>query len=45
VVHDLDVSEKICACGCELSRIGEEVTEKLDIIPAKIQVIRHIRPK
>ena len=45
VVHDIDESEKICACGCELSRIGEEVTEKLDIIPAKIQVIRHIRPK
>jgi len=45
VVHDIGESEKICACGCELSRIGEEVTEKLDIIPAKIQVIRHIRPK
>ena len=45
VIHDIDESEKICACGCELSRIGEEVTEKLDIIPAKIQVIRHIRPK
>ncbi len=26
-------------------RIGEEVSEKLDIIPAKIQVIRTIRPK
>ena len=45
VIHDIDESEKVCACGCELSRIGEEVTEKLDIIPAKIQVIRHIRPK
>jgi len=45
LVHDLDESEKICACGCELSRIGEDVTEKLDIIPAKIQVIRHIRLK
>jgi transposase len=28
-----------------LSRIGEEVSEQLDIIPAKIQVIRNIRPK
>ncbi len=28
-----------------LVRIGEEVSEKLDIVPAKIQVIRHIRPK
>jgi len=28
-----------------MSRIGEDVSEKLDIIPAKIQVIRHIRYK
>ena len=45
VVHDLSDEEKICGCGTELSRIGEEVSEKLDIIPAIIQVIRHIRPK
>ena len=42
-VHDID--NKICACGCELKRIGEEVSEQLDIIPATIQVIRHVRPK
>ncbi|MFC1524728.1 IS66 family transposase zinc-finger binding domain-containing protein, partial [Thermodesulfobacteriota bacterium] len=45
VVHDLADEEKICSCGSELSRIGEEVSEQLDIIPAKIQVIRNIRPK
>jgi transposase len=45
VLHDIDESEKVCTCGAELSRIGEDVCEKLDIIPAKIQVIRHIRPK
>lgn len=45
VIEDIDESEKICACGAELSRIGEEVCEKLDIIPAKIQVTRIIRPK
>ena len=44
-IHDIDDAEKICACGCELSRIGEEISEQLDIIPVKIQVIRHIRPK
>jgi hypothetical protein len=42
VIHDLAESEKQCACGSPLSRIGEEVCEKLDIIPAKVQVIRHI---
>lgn len=45
VVHDIPEDEKVCACGCELTRIGEEVSEKLDVIPQKIQVIRHIRPK
>jgi transposase len=45
VLHDIDESQKICACGAKLSRIGEDVCEKLDIIPANIQVIRHIRPK
>lgn len=45
VVHDISEEEKVCHCGSELSRIGEEVSEKLDIIPAVIQVIRHIRPK
>jgi len=45
VVHDLAEEEKTCSCGCQLSRIGEEVSEKLDIIPARIRVIRHIRPK
>ena len=45
IVHDLPESEKTCPCGAVLVRIGEEVSEKLDIVPAKIQVIRHIRPK
>ncbi|BAH75343.1 IS66 family transposase zinc-finger binding domain-containing protein [Solidesulfovibrio magneticus] len=45
IIHDLPESEKACPCGAELVRIGEEVSEKLDIVPAKIQVIRHIRPK
>lgn len=45
VIHDIGESDKICGCGAGLSKIGEEVSEKLDIIPASIQVIRHIRPK
>jgi transposase len=45
VVHELAEEDKRCACGAQMSRIGEEVSEKLDYIPAKIQVIRHIRPK
>ncbi|BCO08952.1 transposase [Desulfolithobacter dissulfuricans] len=45
VVHDLEEQDRICGCGCELTRIGEEVSEQLDIVPARVQVIRHIRPK
>ena len=45
VTHDLGEEEKACRCGARLSRIGEEVSEKLDIIPARMQVIRDIRYK
>jgi len=45
VVHDLSEEEKICFCGCRKSCIGEEVSEQLDIIPARMQVIRNIRLK
>lgn len=45
VVHDIPEHEKICGCGEPLIRIGEETSEKLDVIPAQLKVIRHIRPK
>lgn len=45
VIHDIPEEEKQCACGDKLIRIGEEVCEKLDYTPAKLRVIRHIRPK
>jgi transposase len=45
VEHDLSEEEKVCGCGAKMERIGDEVSEKLDIIPAKVQVIRHIRYK
>jgi len=45
VIHDLSEAEKMCACGHLMSRFGQEVCEKLDYVPAKIQVIRHIRYK
>ena len=45
VVHDIPEEEKRCSCGAPLVRIGEEVSEKLDIVPVQLKVIRHIRPK
>ena len=44
-VHDIPEEQKICGCGCQLTRIGQEVTEELDIVPRQMRVIRHIRPK
>lgn len=35
----------VCACGCTLQRIGEEVAEKLDYTPGVFTVERHIRGK
>ena len=39
-------AEEACsACGGELSKLGEDVSEMLEYIPASFKVIRHVRPK
>jgi transposase len=47
VLHDLSDAEKVCPHDAShtLQEIGEEVSEQLDILPAVVQVIRHVRPK
>lgn len=45
VLIDIDGRDKRCACGHELVRIGEEVSEKLDVIPAQFVALRIVRPK
>ena len=46
VVHALSDAERVCEHdGNTLNEIGEVISEQLDIIPAKIQVLRHIRKK
>ena len=46
IVHDLPEEEKKCPC-CMKERpvIGRDESEELDIVPAKIKVIKHIRLK
>lgn len=34
-----------CQCGCQLKRIGEDVSEKLDYSPGVFTVERHVRGK
>lgn len=46
VVHEATEAERVCpCCGGERAKIGEEVTEKLDIVPANLFVVRHVRTK
>jgi transposase len=44
IEHDLADADKLCSCGCgPMRRIGEEISEQLDIIPAQVQVLQHVR--
>ena len=46
VIHDLPESERICGVdGFRMKEIGREISEQLDFIPAKIQVLKHVRIK
>ncbi|MCL7931751.1 IS66 family transposase [Halomonas llamarensis] len=46
VVHELDDAERCCAeDGTELKVIGEVVSEELHVVPARVEVIRHVRRK
>jgi transposase len=45
VILDIGEEEKRCGCGAQLVRIGEESSEKLDVIPPRFEVIRTVRPK
>ncbi len=45
VVLDISEADKHCACGHDLVRIGQEISEKLDVIPPQLRVIRTIRPR
>jgi len=44
VIHDKD-----CVCagcgGTQLKRVGEDVTETLDYVPASFRVVRHVRAR
>ena len=44
-VIELPEDERICSCGCQLIEIGEDTSEQLEIIPAKLRVIEHVRKK
>jgi transposase len=45
IIHDLSEEEKKCQCGYEMSRIGEESSEKLEMLAPQFWVLRHVRYK
>ncbi|MEM9129684.1 MAG: IS66 family transposase [Pseudomonadota bacterium] len=47
IEHDIPEADKLCPCGSGQRRekIGEVVTEQADIVPAKVQVLQHVRYK
>jgi len=44
-IIDIPETEKTCACGADLTKIGQESSETLHIIPPRIYVEKTIRPK
>ena len=45
VEHSHEPADTICACGEAMQRVGEDVSERLDIVPAEFIVHRHVRGK
>jgi len=42
----IEPDSTLCPCGCgEMVRIGEDRTERLDIVPAQLRVLLTVRPK
>jgi len=42
----IEPADTLCPCGCgAMAKIGEDRTERLDIVPAQFRVIETVRPK
>ena len=45
IEHRHEPADTTCGCGEPMQRVGEDVSERLDIIPAEFIVHRHVRGK
>jgi transposase len=44
-IIDIPEEDKVCGCGEHLTKIGEEVSEKVEITPPKLVIKQTVRPK
>jgi transposase len=44
-IIDIPDESKFCSCGAPLIRIGEDISEKLEVIPMQFRVRKTIRPR
>jgi transposase len=45
LLHDVAPEARVCGCGRDKTRIGEDSSEQLEYEPGKLFVLRHIYPK
>ena len=47
ILHDLSEEEKVCPHDGShtMKEIGRETSDQLEFIPARVEVLRHVRPK
>lgn len=45
IVHSIPEADRLCGCGCVKKKIGEDISEQLDIVPARLIRIEHVREK
>jgi transposase len=45
VEHDIEEHDKVCTCGCQKTQSGEDISEKLNVIPMQMFVEQHVRMK
>lgn len=45
-IHDVAADEKVCVgCGDDLHKVGDDISEQLEIIPKQLYVVEHVHPQ
>lgn len=43
IIHDVPEAQRTCACGTPMVVINRVISEQLDIVPMRVQVLQHVR--